>query len=929
MHTMVKRTRRTVQRTRTPQITRAKRLLWVLAVIFSGAVAAQTPDPQVVQADDASAGFEAWQSQIPALDPMDLVSVRDTMAAILREDQRDGGGPEAWVSGGSTVRGSVLTAAGEPVADVSVVVYGAEGVTQWPVDDAGVFHMDTPIDGPAVLAALVDGEVVAWQELSSGANDVRLTPGQMGEPARVVRVVDDAGEPCPDAAVQVRVTRFGRTLGRWVTRTDADGLAEITGHLGGSLLLTVTPGAGRQSVRVTLREADDAGRPVRVVCPTAQPTVGRVVDEAGQPVAGAGLFLGTVRGGVEPQFSRSSLSVSEDDTAWEQTDAAGVYTLDRLTDGSAYTFVVVAEGYLPALTDRVVPGQQVPAVVLRRPVTLTGRLVGDWSESEVEVDSDGEGLPAVRWVQRVPTPTGRGEDRRGVAEVTVDDDGVARFEADGLWPHAVQVWAGDAPGELEALPWTVPGRSEMVVPVPARVNPAVGGDGPEPAEAEPGRTADETLPPDPDPDAEPTPDPDAAAGDPADTRTRRVVLKLERPAGWPGLDGGVAELMVREGRGRRTVRASIESGRLVFGVEAGVDVRVGCTSLDVPGLGYGLERRVVWLDLPTRAERDATGRASGEPEVLTLPLQRAGLLAGRVLDGQGQPVRGAVVAAQPRERGLFTPNYRVRTDGAGRFVMHPMRMGVDYDLTAQWGATGAAQASFADVQLEPFTEEAPIQVMTLRMRPIEPVRVRVVSDAGEPVAGALVRLMARVGTATRMDTGYTDALGRVALRGVPVVPGLDAVGGVQPATLTVTDMARHPDWSGPARAGVAEQVVSVDTGRTLSGLAVHAHTGRPLSYIRINASRQGGAGRRDRVQGLTDAWGRFTWEGLRPGTYGFLVRDDGWHSRFTHRVPRKRGYAFSNGALPMATVTDEGPPAAVKFWLLSMDELPIRKLADE
>ena len=175
---------------------------------------------------------------------------------------------------------------------------------------------------------------------------------------------------------------------------------------------------------------------------------------------------------------------------------------------------------------------------------------------------------------------------------------------------------------------------------------------------------------------------------------------------------------------------------------------------------------------------------------LELVLDPGGTVIGSVVDAKGQPVDGATLFAQTEETGENRGHgFATADEGGGRFTLRDLRSG-RYVIQARAPKHGEAAAQ-AVVGAGRTTD-----VGAVRLRPGGTVRGTVVDAAGEPVAGASVRV--ETGTPRALDSiAQTDGRGAFEIAGVP--PGQFHVA------------ARHPAFApGRAPAEIESETDTVD-----------------------------------------------------------------------------------------------------------------------
>lgn len=298
---------------------------------------------------------------------------------------------------------------------------------------------------------------------------------------------------------------------------------------------------------------------------------------------------------------------------------------------------------------------------------------------------------------------------------------------------------------------------------------------------------------------------------------------------------------------------------------AGAAVRLRLDALTVVEARTG-ETGAAVLSLPRSADGDGEGpglvveaaaegwtpaRASARGGAVTLALRRGppGAVAGRVTDGQGLPVAGAVVAALVVEG---TTSGRAATDADGRFLLEGLAPG--RTTLEVWSA-----GDLPDATGSAFVEAGRTATADLVVAGRALVEVRVV-EGGLPAGGVEVRavdpLVTRYGTfeaSGGQRSGRTDADGRLQLELPPGGWHLRATQLDREATASVQVVA----------GGRTAALLDLSAGRTLAIRAVR-QDGTPVPQVFMDVSMPGFAWS-GMPSARTDAqgWARFT--DLPPG----------------------------------------------------------------
>lgn len=275
---------------------------------------------------------------------------------------------------------------------------------------------------------------------------------------------------------------------------------------------------------------------------------------------------------------------------------------------------------------------------------------------------------------------------------------------------------------------------------------------------------------------------------------------------------------------------------------------------------HGRARAV--LDLPAQASRRVTFKlapADGAP---------AGKIAGRVVDGRGHPLDGALVTAACRD-GALHPEPRTTTSADGRFTLE----GLDdcpHLVTARSRSLQPASAR----GVAPGTRDLELALAAGGL-----LRGRVRDGAGRPPAAFTVLLTERRGSVERGEAtsaSFFDAEGRFEIAGL--APGSYAVSaaanGRAPAAERTVEI--------PAPPGVAEVELELERGGRVRGVVVDRASRQVLAGARV--SLEGALDAETTFAPIsssttTDGSGMFLLGGLRPGLHSLQVAADGHNPR--------------------------------------------------
>ena len=753
-----------------------------------------------------------------------------------------------------TVAGTIRTFDGRPLDQSQMrLTIRSEGPSRSSTTD---IRATSDPDRPGTLTfrheGVTPGRVMVWargEGYAPGLTDtVPIQPG--GEHADFdlvlsegfdlpVRVVDPDGRPIEG----VQLTDFmaytgtsGQGFSAVVPPTDAEGRSVIP-HLGRQKITARVNHPGY--ARARFETNPEPGGPWMLTLRPVEPLVGRVLsEEDGRPLADASLWIVAWS---DRQISPRS-AIEDGGPADARTDAAGVFRFDSLDPADAYGICVSAPGHAPRVIMQVSPAQlqnESWEIRLRPKIDL-------WVEIHGTAD------------QHAALP----RDRQGRVRVSLN-------QSLQILPDQYYGGSTATPLDLETSPPSAEMRGPIFdgeaqisvggvrVTLPDVRRAAEGGEG--------GRVRLDLNPP--------------PAERPA---TRRVVLRLEVPAGWPPPEGTLAvtyhakptdayrskqELPIRDGQVEFEVRLDEEAHQ--YTVE------------ELLAPGYWLPRVA---DFAERWVRVGPGEG---PYRQTLQLRPAGVIRGRVVDAEGRPVpqaRLSLSEVEPPADAATDPNWwnNLEADGEGRFIISPVPLDGVYRVVAgDRRVSRYAMGSSADLTMSPATPQPEAEVVVPRGRD---VAVRVVDPDGRPMVGAAVEVTR---SASRGSHGWspaerTDADGRVVIVGLNFEP-TDTVWRVSvPPTLGFRGVVETLDPDSP---GVT---ITLSPGVSLRGQAVHDLTGQPLAGATVYArgvydpalpARYGGE-----ITATADAEGRFTFEGIEPGgDYYFGVKDAA-HTMHRHTV---------------------------------------------
>ncbi len=248
-------------------------------------------------------------------------------------------------------------------------------------------------------------------------------------------------------------------------------------------------------------------------------------------------------------------------------------------------------------------------------------------------------------------------------------------------------------------------------------------------------------------------------------------------------------------------------------------------------------------------------------------------VAGRVLDPDGKPVKGAAVnlVASPRKpwvaasegEDTFTVLGQGETDGDGRYRLEVARTSSARCL----GLAALGSASGFGSGMAELNPDADQPAAEIRLQPEQVVRVRLVELSGMPAVGVEVRAH-RMPSEVRAwpRPAKTDDQGRLLLSGI----GRDA-----PISLLVRDprYAREDLYIPPASQAAPrdkETTLALEPARIIEGRVLAADTGKPIPNAVVSATTRV---QNEHANGFftakfrADAEGRFTMNPIAGESY--------------------------------------------------------------
>ncbi len=300
------------------------------------------------------------------------------------------------LAGKPGLTGRVFDPAGEPLegalAVVATNVFGsaATGTT----DQGGRYYLEDPGEGninltvrhTEYLAAEIEGVRFAKGERVI-APDVRLRPGGV----IAGRVLGPDGSPVKGAKARALEQGADMDFGSLMMmgigdadlpRTDAEGHFRVPGLSSGTWLLSISADGYRHFIKKDVVVQVPETTTVEVELDPGLPLVGKVVDVAGQPLAGAKITASmdqapTGAENLQEMILRGNLS------AGAESGEDGAFVVLGLPP-SAVSLTVTMDGYTTEHALEVEPGAADLVITLRRTGSISGRVMDGYSGEPVK-----------------------------------------------------------------------------------------------------------------------------------------------------------------------------------------------------------------------------------------------------------------------------------------------------------------------------------------------------------------------------------------------------------------------------------------------------------------------------------------------------------------------------------------------------------------
>lgn len=271
------------------------------------------------------------------------------------------------------VSGKILLEDGSPAESKGLLVHRSPGVYGTVGYFTDTFEGLFP-EGPLVL--FYHPEQYAPVRLDVGAlkagvsrADLKmvLKPGH----AHQLKIHNEQGEPIPGATIVIHPNWGGSAGGpNYPLQSDEQGNVQLI-HLADTAYDVKVSAPGYETSQSKILPVKTDGISTITLKPS-QKTTGRILDEAGQPIAGVTLYLKHQFGGQRP----NAYSGSGRGTYWgsplTKTDQMGRYELTEMTTDAQYLFVIEAPDGRRAIVQNIQAGQDQEFVIPdRRDLRIT------------------------------------------------------------------------------------------------------------------------------------------------------------------------------------------------------------------------------------------------------------------------------------------------------------------------------------------------------------------------------------------------------------------------------------------------------------------------------------------------------------------------------------------------------------------------------
>lgn len=504
-----------------------------------------------------------------------------------------------------------------------------------------------------------------------------------------VRLQNPSGQLIREAKVDFNYHHQNATFNHDALTSDENGLITFKHTTSIPMTLSVrTPGYQFDLIETTL----DRDRLLDWTLMPAQPTTGTLIaQESGEPVANPPLYLLCRKGFHDRVYDARRHSYSQ--TCLATSDDQGRFVLDSLRDDCLYAlYIDGTEDYAPDIFPGIVAGQQDVQLKVNPPRVIQGRILGDYDPERRRLNGSEE-VPVIQYGNDLHFGNCSYSCGFHAPLEKLDDQPGWSFKIANVLPNDVTLSLRGYP--TRTIPKVTQAIDDYVIDLrPGAIDPSV-----------------------------------------EEQETRKVVVQLHAPEGWPVPTGKIrVDHVMVDRNGYKPYWLDLQEGRV---------------EIDVPMLAHGQGKFKYesgqdlvgyWIE-----EKSGIPIPPGDtPYVIDVPAYPAGAIHGVVVDEKGQPVNYANVYMETVQKSPDAQDKRMGLDHSvdvgpeGRFVFSPLPLEGTYVL---WAYRSQGRDRFLAFSQElTVTREAPTQNVTLKLPEGKTLKGRVVASDGQGIPQAEVRL---------------------------------------------------------------------------------------------------------------------------------------------------------------------------------------------
>ncbi|MDQ8207862.1 M56 family metallopeptidase [Coraliomargarita sp. SDUM461003] len=665
--------------------------------------------------------------------------------------------------------------------------------------------------GDVSLLVLAEGWAPLYVDLGTVRETQREMKFQLQEGYNAqLRLMDSGGEPISNAKVDYQWD-VGPSGRLDSAEADANGLVQLE-DLGDLPLKVSCRIAGYQEM--SLRDLRlQPGEVYDLVLQPSQPLRLHVhAAESGEALAGAQVEV------LSRDFSAGMHMAALGAEKPIVSSVEGVAVMNTLNDAGRYYFGVSKPGYMGEIVGPCLAGEDVSLDLKPRPV-LSFQVAG---VPDSLLDAEGKVEYTISYSFSYEDHTSSGRERETMSAAV--QDGVLQFEFSPKWRSQIDLKLGEIDLSFQPGQYLTSGA----------VQASLG----------------------------------ASAIDPAlEYVLRPVEVRFQTPVGEPLAEGRLSvrfdQSPIVKGQARRRTQRLVEVVAGVAQFELPVPNQI---ELEPEGLrGYWFEREYR-IEVPSSV--------SSEPFIHEVETQRAGAIAGRILEPDGSVPSNLLIGVFETENSneqtkrsslsIKVKNASSSHDQDNEFLASPLPLGGSYVISASRGYTHLLSESID------LTEALPVRRIRMEMPVGETISGRVINERGEAIAMATTQFSfePNEGHSFSRSGPRTDREGRFRL---------DSVNSEVEGTyyITVDSVAGYQPIKSRLNLREKEQVIQLKPGHRMSGVVIEAGTGKVIPGAEVYASRseyQAGAFPFSFDAELTDAQGRFEFTNLPPGEFKVASR---------------------------------------------------------